>query len=103
MSGEYDWNNALKVLTGSLKDQFKTLVEGAAEDVGAEGMAREVAAFIVEGIRSGDKAMLEEAKANVPWLLQNHQLKLKQATNATISKVIGVASDLAFGLLGKLI
>lgn len=100
------FEQAAEDVAGVLLGELRDLVVGVSEDVKPDGMAREVAGFIVEGARTGNRAMLDEAKANVPWLLQNHRLRLanaSNASNATIAKIFGVVGDTAFAVIGRLL
>jgi hypothetical protein len=75
----------------------------AKDDVGVNGIAREVTQYILEGTRSGDREMVAQAQAVIPVLLETYRISAARATNDAISAAIGTVGDLAFGLLGQFI
>jgi hypothetical protein len=90
-----DWNGLLSELTDTLKTELADLVEGAADDLAADGFATDLAELMLDAIKSGDEKLIAEAKANIPFLLETHRLRAAHATNATIEKVLSVATRMA--------
>lgn len=84
-----NWNSLLEELKTAGKEALSGLVEAVAEDASTDGLAQELAEITVEALRAGDQKVLDEAKANLPWLLEKYRLRAANVTNETIAKVIG--------------
>lgn len=104
MSDEKDiWGEAAASVGSVVLSQITSLANLAKDDVGAGGMARDVAGYIIEGTKTGDAEMVKQAKALVPVLLETYRISGARAVNASIESAIGVVADTAFALLGQFI
>jgi|SRR5687767_254057 len=99
---QFDSAAFTKALWGVLRGAFGPLIQSASGDLKKDGFARILAELASDAIISGDAAMREEVKANVPMLLQMYRLRAINSTNAAIFGVLDLVMGTAAALLGPL-
>lgn len=92
-----DWKGAKDEILAALKEGAEGLLEGASADVDA--FLGDIAQDIIRAKAAGMEVEQEHLEAQVKLLAAIHKIKVAQAANDTLMRVVGTAKRLAMGLL----
>lgn len=85
------WGRVGSQLVGVLKEGLGDLLEGVEEGFDKDGFVWELADIVKDAARTGDAALLAEAKENLPWIAEFYRVTAVNAQWDAIGKVLDIA------------
>lgn len=83
-------DDAFEAFKSTLVDEAKKLGGKALDEIAVDGFAHEVTSLCFEALKAGDNALLTEARAQVPVLMQTYKLHGINELNNVVQKTITI-------------
>jgi len=78
------------------------LAQETKDAVGPDGFLSELSSLLASAVVSNSAQLLNEVKANLPWIAERHRIRISKAAESTLRRLVGVAVGAANVVLNSL-